>query len=389
MKISQRRVTVTHDQLVQEQAGARTHLTFLLTLACPLSCEHCIVNAGPDKGHTTMPLEVAQWYGSQMPELYDRGIRLLSLTGGEPFLARQQLSVMSNAGADAGMECGVVTAAHWATSPKRAKALVAAFPNLHTWDISIDSYHLDYLPFERVRTAYAAVKEAGRRAIIRFTFHEPFTVQDQKTMEILDSFADPDDVISSRLRSTGRASGQPISESFDGTTFVKPCLTKGLVIRYDGSMSPCCINLVEERRHPFQLGDPLTKRLRDIHAEYLTHPLLQMIRVLGFGEIVSWLKRAGLESVLPDKMPEDVCDVCPHIMTNAIAANLAAELCSQPETRLKIAVLADRVLGEPEMLNRTIRELHANSTTVEGLSAAEQIADVSSHPNERLGAGND
>lgn len=374
MQISPHRVTISNAELVQEQAGARTHLTFLLTLACPLKCAHCIVDAGPDKGHTTMPLEVAHWYASQMPELYERGIRLLSLTGGEPFLARPQLKAMSEAGAAAGMECGVVTAAHWAGSRRKAKSVVNAFPALSTWDISIDSYHLEFLPYERVRTAYLAVKEAGRRAIIRFTFNEPLTEQDKRTMEVLDSFADPRDVLSSRLRSTGRAAGLPVLRAQDSATFVKPCLTKGLVIRYDGSLSPCCINLVEERRHPFQLGDPRKRRLSEIHAEYMTDPLLQIIRALGFGELVEWLKKAGLESVLPRQMPEDVCDLCPYIMTNSIAANLVKEICSRPETRLKIAVLADRILDEPEMLHRTIGELQAMSQPVEGLQLAEQLA---------------
>lgn len=387
MQITPHRVTIKNSELVQEQAGARTHLTFLLTLACPLKCAHCIVDAGPEKGYTTMPLEVAQWYGSQMPELYDRGIRLLSLTGGEPFLARPQLKVMSEAGAAAGMECGVVTAAHWASSPQQAKSVVDAFPGLHTWDISIDSYHLEFLPYEPVRTAYLAVKDAGRRAIIRFTFNEPLTEQDKQTMNVLDSFADPADILSSRLRSTGRAAGLPVLEAQDSTTFVKPCLTKGLVIRYDGSMSPCCINLVEERRHPFHLGDPRKRRLSEIHAEYMTHPLLQIIRVLGFGELVEWLKKAGLESALPPQMPEDVCDLCPYIMTNSLAADLVNQLCSRPEMRLKIAVLADRILDEPEMLHRTLGELRAVSPPIEGMQMAEQLAQLRpSGPGEKGGA---
>jgi len=365
---------LTSAELVQEQSSATKHLTFSLTLACPLKCAHCIVEAGPDKGHTTMPLEIAQWYASQMKELYDYGIRMISFTGGEPFMARPQLKVMSDACADAGMFNGVVTAAQWATSPRPAKRLVEAFPGIHLWDISLDTYHGEFVAFERVRTAYETVRECGRRAMIRFAYHDPLTPEDQKAMEFVDSFADPYDICTQRVRSVGRAADRPVIESQDQRTFVKPCMTKGLVIRYDGSTSPCCTNLVEERRHPFQFGDPRLRPLRDMHIDYVTNPLLQMIRVLGFGEIVEWLKKAGLESVLPEQMPQDVCDLCPHIMTNKIAANLVSELCARPDNRLKIAVLADQVLGEPEMLRRTVEELRANSENVDGLALAATLA---------------
>jgi hypothetical protein len=115
-----------------------------------------------------------------------------------------------------------------------------------------------------------------------------------------------------------------------------------------------------------------------MHTDYVTDPLLQMIRVLGFGEVVEWLKKAGMESILPKTMPEDVCDVCPSIMTNKIAARLVKALCERPETRLKIAVLADQVLGEPEMLQRTIEELRPQSAAITGFAAATEYAETRS-----------
>jgi pyruvate-formate lyase-activating enzyme len=376
---------LTSAELVQEQSSATKHLTFSMTLACPLKCAHCIVEAGPDKGHTTMPLEVAKWYASQMPELHEYGIRMLSFTGGEPLMARPQLKVMSEAADAVGMFNGVVTAAQWATSAKPAERVVKAFPGLHLWDISLDTYHGEFVAFERVRTAYQTVKNCGRQAMIRFAYHEPFTPEDEQAMEFVDSFADPYDVSTQRVRSVGRAIGQPVIESTDQRTFVKPCMTKGLVIRYDGSTSPCCTNLVEERRHPFQFGDPRSRPLREMHADYVANPLLQMIRVLGFGEIVEWLKKAGLESVLPEQMPQDVCDLCPHIMTNKIAANLVSELCARPDNRLKIAVLADQLLGEPQMLQRTIEDLRGASETIDGFSLAEMLAEKNASANATVG----
>jgi hypothetical protein len=292
------RKTMTNADLARIQNTAGVHLTFSMTLACPLRCGHCIVNAGPEKGDTTMPLEMAERYAAQMRDLFDYGIRMISFTGGEPLLARRQVKVMSDAAAEAGMICGVVTASHWGYSEENARAIVERFSGIHTWDLSLDAWHQEYLPYGHVKTAYLAAKAAGRRAAVRFAYNEPMSAADREAYDFIHSFADPGDVYSQRLRSVGRGDFVNIETAHNDTMLAKPCVTKGLVVRYDGSMAPCCINLVEERSHPFQLGDPGVRPLRDIHEDYMTNPLLQMIRVIGFGDVLRWVREAGLDSSL-------------------------------------------------------------------------------------------
>ncbi|MGH9469781.1 MAG: radical SAM protein [Terriglobia bacterium] len=364
----------TERQLAGLQSAAAVHLTFHITLACPLKCAHCIVEAGPGMQHTTMPAEVARRYASQMPELYAYGIRLVSFTGGEPLLAREQLETLSNAAAAAGMTCGVVTAAHWAASERVALRVVDGLPGISIWDMSIDAYHEPFVSPERVRTAYHAVKSRGREPVVRFAYHQPMTQRDRELKEFIQSFADEPEICSQRIRSVGRASDLPVINSPDDTTFAKPCLTKGLVIRYDGSMAPCCINLVEERRHPFQFGDARERPLTEIHAEYLAHPLLQMIRVLGFGPVMRWLEEAGVPRESLGPMPDDVCDFCPKVVTNPKWAEYLAARAASPENRLKLAVLARNFLGEPGMLGRAVEELRGCGSEIEGFELAERLA---------------
>jgi len=281
--------------------------------------------------------------------------------------------VMSDAAAKAGMICGLVTASHWAYSEKNARAVVAHFPGIHTWDLSLDAWHKEYVPFERVRTAYLAVKAAGPRAVIRFTYNEPMNEADQEAYNYIHTFADAADVCSQRLRPVGRGDFVQIETSRDNTTLAKPCVTKGLVVRYDGSMAPCCINLVEERSHPFQFGDPGTRSLRDIHSDYMTNPLLQMIRVIGFGEVLRWLREAGLDKELPSSMPEDVCDLCPSMVTRPAIAEYLSQRAATPENRLRIGILANRILGENRMLQRAVTELKQQAHEIEGFHLAEKL----------------
>ncbi|NVO06334.1 MAG: radical SAM protein [Rhodoferax sp.] len=223
------RATITDADLVTIQNTAGMHLTFSMTLACPLRCAHCIVKAGPKVKGTTLPLEMAARYASQMEDLFDYGIRMVSFTGGEPLLMRRQLKVLSDAAASAGMACGVVTASHWAHSDAAARDVVARYPGIHTWDLSLDAWHKDYLPYDYVRRAYGAAKAAGRRAVLRFTYNEPMSAADREAFDFIHSFADAADVYSQRLRSVGRGDFVPIGRSSDQTTLAKPCVTKGLV----------------------------------------------------------------------------------------------------------------------------------------------------------------
>jgi pyruvate-formate lyase-activating enzyme len=332
------------------------------------------VDAGPELRTTTMPAEIAYHYAEQMPELFRHGIRIVSFTGGEPLLAREQLKVLSSAAAEAGMTTGVVTACHWATSVDSARRIIESLPGIDVWDMSIDSYHEEFLNFDRVRTAYEVVKSVGKRGILRFTYHDPLSSSDKRILKFIDGFAEATDVCSQRIRSVGRASDLPIIQANGHPTLAKPCWTKGLVVRYDGTMAPCCISLVEDRQHPFQFGDARRRPLAEIHADYMSHPLLQMIRVIGFGEVLRWLKEAGVDEDLLGPMPEDVCDLCPKIMSNGTLGEYLASRAAEPHNRLRIAILASRLLGEHTMLQRTVRELSSQAERIEGFELAAEMA---------------
>ena len=214
------------EQLARVQTIASNHLTFSLTLACPLKCGHCIVDAGPEKGHTTMPVEIAELYAGQMADLWEHGIQVVSFTGGEALLALRQLKILSEAATAVGMRCGVVTAAHWARTPAAAAKTIQELPGIGVWDISIDSYHEPFVPFDNVRRAYEAAIEHGRRATIRFAYHDPIRPEDERILEFVGSFADEADVCSQRIRSEGRAIELELEESHKYNAWTKPCITQ-------------------------------------------------------------------------------------------------------------------------------------------------------------------
>ncbi len=349
------RIALTLDELSSCQGLAGKHITFSLTLACPLKCRHCIVDAGPEKGHTTMPLAVAERYAGQMADLAAYGIEGICFTGGEPTLARRQMQVMSAAAEAAGLETAMVTAAQWAATPKLAARTVADFPAIACWDVSFDLFHLDWVGFEHIRNAHDAILAAGRRFTLRFTYNDPPSETERALMARLGELEGAK-IAAQRVRAVGRGEDMGIAASDKYNPWVKPCLTQGMVVRYDGSISPCCLNLVESRRHPFQLGEATARELAEIHHDYMRQPLLQLIRALGFGQLYLWLEEAGLTERLPEQLPDEACELCTLILQDRELADFLKAKAEEPANRLRIAVIAARSLGEDQMLRSLLED---------------------------------
>jgi pyruvate-formate lyase-activating enzyme len=367
-------VALTLDELSAFQNVAATHLTFSLTLSCPLRCAHCIVDASPDKKSTTMPLEVAEYYATQMGDLAEYGIRSVSFTGGEPFVAREQLKVLSDAAAEVGITCGVVSAAPWARTRKSAERTVAAFPGIKCWDISVDTHHLPFVSREDIRRAYDALLAAGHRVTIRFAYMDPPSEADMDLLAFI-SELDQARFAAQRIRGVGRGALLGIEPGHRYNAWVKPCLTQGMVVRYDGTISPCCLNLVEARSHPFQLGDARVKPLTELHAEYLAQPLLQLIRSVGLRDLYDWIKDAGLDSRLPALLPDEACEICELFMKDNTIASYLKQRAEEPAMQLKIALVTYKTLGESQLLAAVLERFRDDHDDIEGWDLAQEFYD--------------
>jgi len=343
------KVAMTLDELRSIQGGASTHIAFSLTLECPLRCSHCIVSAAPEKARSAMSIETARAYAAQMKELAAAGIRSISFTGGEPTLAFRQLRIMADAAGDEGIRCGLVTSAHWARTPESAHSMISRLSAVRDWDISVDMYHQQFVPLEHIRNAYDVATADERQVTIRFTYNDPLTPEDEKILEFITKLEDAS-FSCQRVRALGRGANLSLRENDMYNPWIKPCLTQGMVVRCDGSIAPCCLNLVEERNHPFQFGDARLRPLKQIHEDYMTSPLLQIMRVLGLAELFRWAHAEGLGHRFPERLPDEACAICGLMMRDNEIAGFLSRKASDPEMQLKTAVLLSRVLGEDQML---------------------------------------
>lgn len=365
---------ITLQEMAECQRVAGAHFSFSLTLACPLECKHCLVNAGPSQQASTLPVAMAARFADQMNELRDRGVQAVSFTGGEALLAGQQLGLLSEAALKAGLLTGIVTSSFWAINDEKAISMVQSFPSIAIWDLSVDRFHLEAVSLDRIRNAYNAIKQAGRVANIRFCSCPIDDGVDSALFDELCSFVDEEDIFIAKLRHTGRGEQLLREIKTSEHLWMKPCFTQGPIIRPDGSVGPCCVTLAESRNHPFQLGNAFKRSLSDIHEDFLCHPLLQLIRTIGFGELYSWMRDSKIDKFFPKPTSDDICDVCPTIMTNPQIYENLAERAAKPENDLRIAVLTSRIFGQHNMLYRAIRE--PMNQIVPGYVEAKKYADA-------------
>lgn len=366
------KMTLGEFTTIQRLAGS--HITFSLTMACPLRCAHCAVDAGPHRSASTISAAQAEAYARQMPELAGEGIAAISFTGGEPLLARGPLRILSSAAEKAGMVCGVVTSAYWANSVDEAARVIRSVPGISCWDISIDRYHTEYVPVEKVKNGFIAARLAGKKPVLRMSGGEEPSKEDLKVFDDILAFAGRGDISLQKFRQMGRGNGLGFVLE-EGIPWAKPCVTQGMVVREDGSIGPCCVTLANEKMHPFQFGNAHERPLKEIHGDFMRHPLLQLLRVVGFSPVIRWLAEAGMEHKIPDPVPLDTCDLCARLFSDSETCDFLNRRASSADIRLRTAILLSKAMNEQMMLRHAVDELREEGHRIEGYELAAALAE--------------
>ena len=136
----------------------------LLTLQCPSQCRHCFFQAGPHRSEE-MPRELGVKVVEEASAL---GAGWLSLTGGEPFTRVELMEFFTRLGVERGMRVEAVTNGFWASDMDTAVSILERLRRrgLRFLSISVDDFHQENIPLERVKTAYHAAVSLGLRVVL-------------------------------------------------------------------------------------------------------------------------------------------------------------------------------------------------------------------------------
>ena len=135
-------------------------VAFYFTLACTARCAHCITFAAPRVARK-MPLETARRFVEdvrQTPE-FDG----IVFTGGENFVHRDELLQLVRDCTRLGLKSEIISNAYWAASDAAARRMLTPFVDagLDSLRISIDDYHIPYVPIPSVHIALRVMGQLG------------------------------------------------------------------------------------------------------------------------------------------------------------------------------------------------------------------------------------
>ena len=296
-----------------------------------------------------MPLDVAERYAAELPSLARRDVRFISFTGGEPLLAPKQIHVLSAAAVACGMSCTVVTGCHWAESDAAARRVMERYADISTWHLSTDVFHEEFVPRENVVRAAKAAIAANRTVTVRMAASLPLSAEHQEiVLDLQERLPQGVPIVVQPLTPMGRARDID-SEGATASVPAWPCMPNGMVVRYDGTVAPCCAGLVDERDgHPFRY--PLaTEGLAEAHSRWCTDPLLQLIRSVGFAPVLGWVAESFPEHPFATEVPRHPCDTCVALWRDPEVTAEIRRRADLSQNRAKVAELTEAVFGETHM----------------------------------------
>jgi len=270
-----------------------------------------------------MKLEDAFDYINQAHEIPT--VKLISITGGEPFLFPEILKKIISFAANSGLCTECVTNSFWAKTELSAinvlKDLRSA--GLNVIDISVDDFHQSQIPFGRVRNCFNAAKRVGLKIFIMCTLSSSSKIRLENVVKLLN-----DDsihilngetlpkilpailAVESGFLPVGRGSRIPENELISGSRSLDgSCkfILNDVAITPSGTVLPCCsaAGLV----NGMEIGNAHRKRLGPIIREASGQSIIKILFEKG--------PKALQESVdaKPHKNYVNKCHLCYEILT--------------------------------------------------------------------------
>jgi hypothetical protein len=257
--------------------------------------------------------------------------------------------------AECGLYISLVSNGFWATKRETAKRVLESLPEICFLSISTDTYHQQFIPFERVKNAVWAMKECGIPYYISVVTESTDDAGFQRINSELLEVTTADRIRTGITFPVGRAaqmksqlkyalSDEPPKDVCQAAS--SPCIFP------DGRVYGCIGPLFGlQQEHPLLLGNARETPLADIFNKAETNVLLHALRLWGPERLMSMLRGAGLSEHLPTKYVEgSVCNACLDLMSDPAVRQWLTQLEQDVEFRRKVAYGRLHYLNETGML---------------------------------------
>lgn len=336
------------------------NIGLIVTYKCQVACPHCIIEAGPNRKEQ-LNIENAQEWINQIANYRDGYIKVLSLTGGEPFYDTEKLQKISSFGEEKGLLVSAVTNAFWGSTPEKAIKTLKNLPSIKMLAISADAYHQEQIPFDRVRNAINAAKKLEIPFQIAVCTENLNNEEYKKIVQKLEEVTDLNKIKTAITFPVGRA--QKMGNSKYVTSDEPPISAcsagSSPIIFPNGNIIGCIGPVIKIKNdHPLLLGNLNEKPLKEILDESEINPIYHAIRIWGPKKLITAANDAGLTEYLPKSYVKDsICHACYELMSNSNIRSYLKELAGDPEFRRKIAYARLYYLKESRMFHLMKNEI--------------------------------
>jgi MoaA/NifB/PqqE/SkfB family radical SAM enzyme len=325
-----------------------------MTYKCQVACPHCIIEAGPNRKEEMSLNDALNWI-QQIANYRNGYIKVLSLTGGEPFYNIDNLKMISDFGEACGLLVSVVTNAFWASTREKAVKTLRELSAIKMLAISTDVYHQESIPFEKVKNALLAAKACDIPYHIAVCTENEDDKEYKKILSQLQEITDIDTIKTAVTFPAGRALKEleVLKHRISEEPPISACSAGSSPIVFpDGRVIACIGPVIDlKSRHPLLLGNLRKNSLREILDDAEANPILHSIRVWGPKKLITIGKETGLNQYLPKKyIKNSVCYACYSLMSNNKTLEFLEELAKDFEFNRKVAYARAYYLHETKMV---------------------------------------
>jgi len=279
---------------------------------CNISCRHCAPECGPAVRHPwDVPLlERCITEAARIPNLRKN----IHFAGGEPFLYFPQMLALARHAHPLGFTSSIVTNGFWGVNQPRAAAMLESLiaHGLRRVELSVDHFHLEFLPAETIRQALAVLKRTGLFICMRVV-----TTRKHQIDETLRLFT-PDDLDQVEVNASGLIpTGRAIREVDHDEYYVSPEGALGacanflnLTIRPDGNVGPCCAGA--ENTPSLSLGNVHASPLDRIAQNAEHNSFLNQVLQQGPSSFFDRVRQAGLGHKIRNEYTS-ICQACSEL----------------------------------------------------------------------------
>jgi hypothetical protein len=315
-------LTLAAADRIRSQPGRAVLL--YLTDRCPVGCAHCSVSALPRGPRPELALVERLVDGLCQLER----IRLVGISGGEPFTERRALEAATTRLAAAGKQLVLYTSGNWGrddgTVPGWTRDILARASCVV---LSTDAYHAARIPAPRYLAALRAAAESGTWIAVQVIGTPAQTAAAGRllTAALGPSWPDQAELRATALLPRGRAAGYaettppaaasppppPSAPPPPGRPGYSagPCLlARTPVVRYDGRVTACCNEDVVTGGGPAALHGRAdgAGELREALAAMAGDPFLAVVAAAGPGA----LTRLPRYREVGERAHPDICSAC-------------------------------------------------------------------------------